>query len=130
MKLDDLTSVAAVQAALDEFSSVGQEQFLARHGFGKASGYIVRNPRDGSWTDSKAVAGVALAYQFPSTDGLRASEFSGGAATVQRRLQVLGFEVKRLEDVSGRDWTTREVTLVVADYLAMLSSELNGQRYL
>lgn len=129
MKLNDLTSVAAVQAALDEFSSVGQEQFLARHGFGKASGYIVRNPRDGSWADSKAVAGVALVYQFPNTGGLRASEFSGGASTVLRRLQGLGFEVKRLNEVSGRDWSSDEVALVVADYLAMLSFELNGQRY-
>lgn len=129
MKLSDLTSVAAVQAALDEFSASGQASFLERHGFGKASGYLVRNPRDGSWADSKAIAGVALAYQFPGTGGLLATQFSGGLATVQRRLQMLGFEVKRLEDVGGRDWTADEVTLIVADYLAMLSFELNGQRY-
>lgn len=61
MKLSDLTSVAAVQAALDEFSASGQASFLERHGFGQASGYLVRNPHDGSWADSKAIAGVALA---------------------------------------------------------------------
>lgn len=129
MKLNDLTSVAAVQAALDEFSSIGQEQFLRRHGFGKASGYLVRNPRDDTWADSKAIVGVALAYQFPGSGGLGAAQFSGGVTTVQRRLQMLGLEVKRLDEVSGRDWSPDEVTLVVADYLAMLSFELNGQRY-
>jgi hypothetical protein len=129
MKLNDLTSAAAVQAALDEFSTIGQESFLKRYGFGKASGYLVCNPRDGSWADSKAVAGVALAYQFPGTGGLLAAQFSGGVMTVQRRLQMLGFEVKHLEEVSGRDWSSDEVTLIVADYLAMLSFELNGQRY-
>lgn len=129
MRLSDLTSVAAVQAALDEFSTIGQDAFLSRHGFGKASGYLVRNPRDGLWADSKAIAGVALAYQFPGNGGLLAAQFSGGLATVQRRLQMLGFEVKRLEDVGGRDWTSDEVALIVADYLAMLSFELNGQRY-
>lgn len=129
MKLGDLTSVAAVQAALDEFSTIGQDLFLDRHGFGKASGYLVRNPRDGLWADSKAIAGVALAYQFPGSGGLLAAQFSGGFATVQRRLQALGFEVKRLEEIGGSDWTPDEVTLIVADYLAMLAFELNGQRY-
>lgn len=129
MKLNDLTSAAAVQAALDEFSTVGQDQFLRSHGFGKASGYLVRNPRDGTWADSKAIAGVALAYQYPGSGGLRAAQFSGGVMTVQRRLQVLGFEVKRLDEVGGGDWSSDEVTLIVADYLVMLSFELNGQRY-
>lgn len=129
MKLSDLTSVAAVQAALDEFSAIGQDPFLKRHGFGKASGYLVRNPRDGTWADSKAIAGVALAYQFPGSGGLLATQFSGGIATVQRRLERLGFEVKRLEDLDGSDWAASEVMLIVADYLAMLSFELNGQHY-
>ncbi len=129
MKLSDLTSGAAVQAALDEFSAIGQDQFLRHHGFGKASGYLVRNPRDGSWADSKAIAGVALTYQFPGSGGLSAAEFSGGVTTVQRRLQMLGFEVKHLNEVTGQDWTHDEVALIVADYLAMLSFELNGQRF-
>ena len=129
MKLSDLTSADAVQAALDEFSAIGQAEFLKRHGFGKASGYLVRNARDGSWADSKAIAGVALAYQYPASGGLHAAEFSGGVATVQQRLESLGFEVKGLEEISGRDWTSDEVAQIVGDYLAMLSFELNGQRY-
>jgi hypothetical protein len=129
MKLTDLTSTSAVQAALDEFASIGQDKFLARHGFGKATGFLVRNPRNDSWADSKAIAGVVLAYQFPGSGGLRADQFSGGVATVQRRLRRLGFDVRELDEVRGSEWTANEVTFIVGDYLAMLSFELNGQRY-
>ncbi|KAA2211227.1 HNH endonuclease [Pseudoroseomonas oryzae] len=43
---------------------------------------------------SKAIVGVAFRYQNPSAAALKASEFSGGAATVQRALERLGFEVE------------------------------------
>ncbi len=127
--LSDLTSAAAVQAALDEYSLLGQSKFLARHGFGKASGFLVRNPRNGEWADSKAIAGVALGYQFEGSGGLRAEQFSGGELTVAPRLKALGFEVRHIDEVRGTDWRPEEVALIVADYLAMLTSELSGQSY-
>ena len=34
-----------------------------------------------------------------------------------------------MDEIVGRDWTQDEVALVVADYLAMLTHELTGQRY-
>lgn len=127
--LSELTSKEAVQAALDEFSGLGQTVFLERHGFGPSRGYMVRNPRTGEWADSKAIAGVALAYQFKGSGGLLAAHFSGGEATVVRRLTFLGFDVKRMGEVGGADWQPYEVALIVSDYLAMLTCELAGQPY-
>ena len=88
--LADLTDPSAVQSALDEFLWAGQQTFLDRHGYGKASGYVVRDPRSGLWADSKAIAGVAVGYQHPDRGALRAVEFSGGVDTVVRRLTELG----------------------------------------
>lgn len=129
LKLADLTSVAAVQAALDEYAALGQEQFLAKHGFGRAREYVLRDPQRGTWADSKAIAGVALSYQYPSAEGLAAADFSGGDATVLTCLTALGFEVRRLSDIVGADWSAEEVALTVADYLQMLTCELSGQSY-
>lgn len=127
--LAELTDPAAVQAALEEFLRLGQGEFLQRYGYGRASGYLVRDPRSGQWADSKAIAGVAVGYQFPEAGPLAASAFSGGTATVVRRLASLGFEVRPLEARTGTDWSRDEVELIVSDYLAMLQSELAGQPY-
>ncbi len=129
LSLADLTSADAVKAALDEFSTLGQEAFLAHYGFGKSREYVVRDPRSGKWADSKAIAGAALAHQFPGTGGLRAEDFSSGDSTVVRKLQLLGFDVRRISDITGSDWTPEEVALTVADYLSMLTKEFAGQRY-
>ncbi len=129
LTLADLTSVAAVQAALDEFARLGQVAFLELHGFGPSRDYLVRNPVTGDWADSKAIAGVALGYQHPGSGGLKAKQFSGGERTVQARLSSLGFEVMRIGEVEGTDWTREEVALVVADYLAMLTCEMTGQAF-
>ena len=127
LTLADLTDAAAVQAALDEYSQLGQAGFLDQHGFGKASGFLVRNPRTGEWADSKAIVAVALSYQYPGSEALRANQFSGGEATVVPRLTAMGFEVRRLDAIQGQDWHRDEVALIVADYLSMLTSELAGQ---
>lgn len=127
--LAHLTSAAAVQAALDEFLRLGQNAFLKKYGFGRASGYLVQDPRSGSWADSKAIAGAAIAYQFPDELPLRASEFSGGVATVVSKLEGLGFPVAALDDIVGKPWRRIEDELIVADYLAMLLAELAGQRF-
>jgi hypothetical protein len=127
--LADLTDPAAVQAALDQYVRIGQDAFLTLFGYGHANGYIVRDPRSGQWADSKAIAGVAVGFQHPADGHLHASEFSGGIATVVRRLTALGFEVCPLGSQSGANWRTEEVELIVADYLAMLLKELAGQPY-
>lgn len=133
LRLFDLTSAAAVQAALDEYERLGKEAFLRKYGFREASSYLVRNPRTQGLADSKAIVGVALAFQYPESGGLEASAFSGGAATVQRLLERLGFEVVHQARSAGpggtvnADWSQEEVAATVADYLSMLLAELSGQ---
>ena len=127
--LADLSDPAAVQAALDEYQRLGQTAFLELHGFRQASGYVVLDPRSGQWADSKAIAGVAVGKQFPTEGTLRAGQFSGGVATVVRRLGLLGFEVRPLDSRTGHDWGRDEVEIIVSDYLRMLLSELAGQPY-
>jgi hypothetical protein len=127
--LADLTDPVAVQAALDEYLRLGQAAFLDLYGYGRASGYVVRDPRSGQWADSKAIAGVAVGKQFPAQGALKATQFSGGTATVVRSLELLGFEVQPLDARTGDDWGRDEVELIVSDYLAMLLRELAGQPY-
>jgi len=115
-----------VQAALDEYEQLGKEAFLRKYGFREATGYLVRNPRTQGLADSKAIAGVALAYQYPERGGLGPKDFSGGAATVQPVLEQLGFEVVH-PSAGGTDWSPEEVAATVADYLSMLLAELSGQ---
>jgi hypothetical protein len=124
-----LSDPAAVQAALDDYLRLGQTAFLELHGFRQATGYVVLDPRSGQWADSKAIAGVALGKQFPAEGTLRAAQFSGGAETVVRCLRRLGFEVQRLDSLTGPDWGRDEVEILVSDYLRMLLSELAGQPY-
>lgn len=128
-RLANLTSPAAVQAALDEYLEIGQAAFLDLYGFGRASGYVVLDPRSGQWADSKAIAGVAFGKQFPAEGPLKSSQFSGGTATVVRRLELLGFTLRRLDSLAGDDWDRNEVELIVSDYLTMLLCELAGQPY-
>lgn len=84
-----LTDRNAVLLALKEYDQVGREKFLSRYGFGESRSYWLRwNGKD---YDSKAVVGAAFGYQHGTP--LKPADFSGGAATVQRLLEALGFEV-------------------------------------
>jgi hypothetical protein len=49
--------------------------------------------RAGRPYDSKAIVGAAFGYQHPERGPLQASALSGGEATVQAKLEALGFEV-------------------------------------
>ena len=74
---------------------MGREAFLARYGFGVTRRFLLAT--DGRHYDSKAIAGAAHGFQFPERGPLPALSFSGGEATVRRKLEGLGFTV---EDVS------------------------------
>jgi len=87
--LGDLTA-SAVESAIDEFGRIGREAFLAKYGFGPAQDFFI--VQDGKSYDSKAIAGAAHGY-LPGAEPLRADEFSGGEATVVRRLRLLGVRV-------------------------------------
>lgn len=91
MGLGDLTSRQAIDDAMDEFDALGRDTFLSKYGFGQAREYFMR--RGNRLYDSKAIAGAAHRYQFPNQGPLKPTDFSGGEATVQRKLEELGFEV-------------------------------------
>jgi putative restriction endonuclease len=81
----------AVLRALEEFDRLGPDQFLRTYGFRPARTYFLRH--GGHEYDSKAIAGVAHGIQHRGGQPLPASAFSGGEATVARKLRSLGFEV-------------------------------------
>jgi hypothetical protein len=100
MSLKDLTSAGAVLKAIAEFKRVGQTEFLRKHGFGPARRYFLEH--EGSLYDSKAVVGVAHGYQFPEQGALGSHDFSGGEATVRRKLEDLDFKVHVVPVVKRR----------------------------
>jgi hypothetical protein len=102
MSLTELTSRDAVLAALAEFEKLGREHFLSRYGFSHARSYFLEH--EGIRYDSKAIAGVAHGIQHPHLGPLRASDFSGGEATVKRVLEGLGFRVARISVQDSGVW--------------------------
>lgn len=111
MALADLTSPAAVRAALAEFDARGRAAFLEEYGFQPAKEYFVL--QEGRMYDSKAIAGVAHLHQHGVL--LSAGMFSGGDNTVANRLQKLGFEVTRPARLP--DWSVDELMLALDLYL-------------
>ena len=90
MAISDLTDPAAVEAALDEFDTMGRASFLARYGFGEALRFFVS--ARGRLYDSKAIVGAAHGHQFPARGPLSHEDFSGGDPTT-KKLHDLGYEV-------------------------------------
>jgi 5-methylcytosine-specific restriction enzyme A len=84
-----------VRQAITEYDQLGQDEFLARHGFGRARSYLLI--ADGKSYDSKAILGVS--YQLATGRPLGPADFSGGAKHAAGVLRALGFEVL---DVQGR----------------------------
>jgi putative restriction endonuclease len=91
VSLAELTDRDAVLRALEEFDRLGPDQFLNTYGFKPARTYFLCH--GGRDYDSKAIAGVAHGIQHREGQPLPASAFSGGEATVARKLRSLGFEV-------------------------------------
>lgn len=94
MSLAHLTSVVAVNSAIKEFDRLGREQFLRKYGFGEARQYFL--VVGGRKYDSKAIAGAAHGFQFPSLGPLTPAIFSGGKSGAARRLSELGFQIEDL----------------------------------
>lgn len=92
MSLSDITSRQAVLGAVEEFDQIGRQAFLNKYGFGQAREYFL--DYGGHLYDSKAIVGVAYGYQFPERGPLKPSDFIGGKATVQPKLESLGFHVR------------------------------------
>lgn len=92
MTLYELTDPNAVLQAVAECDRLGRDRFLSTYGFHRARDYFLMV--NGLPYDSKAIVGVAHGYQFPSRGPLKSNQFSGGLATVKRKLDQLGFEVR------------------------------------
>jgi hypothetical protein len=87
MKMSAVTA-EDVRRAIAECDNVGPIKFRRDNGFGEARIYDL--VYEGHRYDSKAILGVAYFY----ATGERPRHYSGGAATVVRRLRQLGFTVE------------------------------------
>ncbi|MFE4682563.1 HNH endonuclease [Streptomyces sp. NPDC056721] len=92
MRIQDLTSAAAVEKALAEYDDVGGQAFRGRYGFGPSTQYYLSHGE--RLYDAKAIAGVAYGYQHPSNGPLSNDQFSGGEAATNRVLRAMGFDVR------------------------------------
>jgi len=131
LSLSQLTSREAVITAIREYDDLGKDTFLAKYGFGEARSYFLIH--DEKEYDSKAIVGVAYKNQFGAL--LAAQAFSGGHATVEKKLQSLGFIVRGTRPPT---WVRDELILALDLYIRRgwlddlhpevqeLSSFLNG----
>ena len=110
----DLTSRAAVERAVVEFDELGRDGFLERYGFGRARDYFLLV--GAQKYDSKAIVAAAHGIERPDLGPLRAADFSGGEATVGKKLEDLGFEVSK---PAGRNpsWAFDELILALDLYV-------------
>lgn len=105
MAFADINSRQAILDAVAEFDRIGRAEFLEEHGYREAERYYLEV--NGRLYDSKAIVGVAHKYQFPAEGALVSADFSGGASTVQRKLEDLGFRVVQRHKTSiGSPMTT------------------------
>lgn len=101
LSLSDLTDPSAVHLAIAQYDLLGRAAFLRQHGYGPARGYYLVH--EGRRYDSKAIVGVATSLQHPSRPPLKRTGFSGGEATVRRKLESLGFTVFTLSSTAQAD---------------------------
>jgi 5-methylcytosine-specific restriction protein A len=95
----DIGSATAILKAVEEFDRIGRPAFLAKYGFSQARRYFLI--WHGQLYDSKAIVGAAHGYEFPAEGPLGPADFSGGEATVKRKLEGLRFEVVALDPQQG-----------------------------
>jgi hypothetical protein len=91
-------AAADVVRAIGEYDRLGQEQFLAEHGFGRATAYLLIYR--GRAYDSKAILGVA--YAFATGVRIGPHDFSGGVHGAAGVLRKLGFEVRDTRNPAGQ----------------------------
>lgn len=91
-KTTTVHSRESVISAIEEYDRLGRDAFLAQYGFRPAKNYFLVH--NGKSYDSKAIVGVAYGYENPARGPLRSSDFVGGANTVQKWLERLGFSIQ------------------------------------
>src|SRR5438132_229246 len=113
MSLADLTDPNAIEKATEEADALGPQGFLAKYGFSPSREYFLRH--NGILYDSKAIVAAAHGYQHPDLGPLKATEFSGGAQTVQRKLEQLGYAVEIPLELIDPEATSRLMTSLYPD---------------
>jgi MoxR-like ATPase len=93
MTVGELSSREAMLRAIEEFDRIGRDGFLEKYGFGRALDYYIVH--DGKEYDSKAIVGAAHGFEFPDRGPLTSIDFSGGLGTTVRKIESLGFEVRK-----------------------------------
>jgi putative restriction endonuclease len=91
MTVADIKGRKEVLHAIAEFDRLGRDRFLEKYKFGPSRSYWLVH--QGKQYDSKAIIGAARGYARPDLGPMTADEFSGGEATVRRKLEELGFAV-------------------------------------
>ena len=86
----DVVAEHHVRQAVAEYDRLGQDEFLAHYGFGRATAYLLIV--DGKAYDSKAILGVA--YRLATGKPMGPHDFSGGVHGAAGVLRRLGFEVR------------------------------------
>ena len=84
---------------MEEYDRLGQDQFLAEHGLGRATAYLLIY--GGRSYDSKAI--LCLAYKLATGLRLSSHDFSGGLSGAARVLRNLGFEVRNVRNPAGQE---------------------------
>jgi hypothetical protein len=88
---------ADVIRAIEEYDRLGQDHFLAQHGFGRATAYLLIYRGQGY--DSKAILGVA--YKLATGVRIGPEDFSGGVSGAAWVLRGLGFEIRDTRNAPG-----------------------------
>ncbi len=107
MGLSEITYESVIKA-IEEYRTIGKDNFLDVYGFGDARNYYL--VFHGEEYPSKAIAGVAHKYIRPGYEPLSSKEFSGGKPTVERKLKSLGFNVFYKPNLSPIVLVENEVT--------------------
>src|SRR5882757_8655148 len=90
----DIVAEHHVRQAVAEYDRLGQDEFLAQYGFGRATAYLLIV--DGKAYDSKAILGVA--YRLATGKPMGPHDFSGGVQGAAGVLRRLGFDVRNVRD--------------------------------
>jgi predicted restriction endonuclease len=114
MSIADINDRQHILSAIAECKSFGDDEagrkrFLEEYGFGQARSYWLVH--EGKRYDSKAILGVAHKYARPDFGALKAADFSGGLATVQAKLEQLGFTIVRDDNESESEKTSERLVL-------------------